>query len=96
MKGVFLGTLGGAENPLTPPDKAFTPALLKMGMIARVAPGTSLWHSGKMRSNMNYETRVESLISCYDKALKRSATARHEDADSRRDHRVQSFSLRHH
>ena len=42
MKGVFLGTPGGALASLTPMDIARTPAPLRTGRALRVSPGTSL------------------------------------------------------
>lgn len=41
MKGVFLGTPGGAEPPFTPMVTAFTPSDVRMGIALRVNPGTS-------------------------------------------------------
>ena len=41
QKGVYLGTAGGAEPPFTPTDSARTPWPYRMGMAARVRPGTS-------------------------------------------------------
>lgn len=41
QKGVFLGTPGGAETAFTPTVSARTPCLCRIGMAARVSPGTS-------------------------------------------------------
>jgi hypothetical protein len=43
MKGVRLGTPGGAEKPFTPTVSTRTPRDAISGSAARVRPGTSRW-----------------------------------------------------
>ena len=48
MKGVRLGTPGGAEKPLTPPVTPVTPSDAITGITPRVRPGTSRCKQGRV------------------------------------------------
>lgn len=52
MKGVFLGTPGGAEPPFTPMVTALIPSAVKMGIAFLVKPGTSLCAHTEMPYHM--------------------------------------------